>query len=211
MLEEEGEKPRVCEDKLHQLFDEHDADHQGELNKDELKEALTALLNADNFDDNSEMYYPRDEEDEGLFNLIGTARRETCTSNPSVTNPIFGGCLDKESPCVPYGYWRWSTDPDDDDWKSTCDDVKVSFEEFKDLALRNAFSKYTKMGLKNDGDTSRGNRVRDWITAKQLRFLARDLGVKISLKKAQWLERKYDKEGDGRMKFDEFKEVIYLR
>jgi Ca2+-binding EF-hand superfamily protein len=64
------------------------------------------------------------------------------------------------------------------------------------------------MGLKNDGDTSRGNRVRDWITAKQLRSLARDLGVKISLKKAKWLERKFDKEGDGRMKFDEFKEVI---
>merc|ERR1719163_1134217 len=42
-LEEFGERPRVCEDKLRDIFDHFDADHDGEINKEELSEALAEL------------------------------------------------------------------------------------------------------------------------------------------------------------------------
>jgi len=42
-LKEDGDRPRVCEDKLRHIFDTFDANHGGAITKDELSEGLADL------------------------------------------------------------------------------------------------------------------------------------------------------------------------
>ena len=175
-LEEMGNRPRVCEDKLRHIFDTFDANHDGKMDKEELSEGLAELgveVSADDVD----------------VLLAAVKKREARHKEAQdKEGGVYKQDEDAEAKEGDAGEGEGESEGEEEEEET------VSFEEFKNLALHDAFSKYDS----NDSG---------FISAEELRSAAAHLGVHITFERAQWLEKQYDKDGNGRMDFDEFKEA----
>ena len=180
-LEEFGERPRVCEDKLRDIFDHFDADHDGEINKGELSAGL-AELGVD---------LPEAEIDAMLAQIKAQEARdkEADDKEAGVYSEDDGRGTGEDGVAGETEEVREGGEEE-----AGAGDEAISFEEFKNFALREAFDEY-------DSNES------GYISAEELRSLAGDLGVAITLARARALQKKYDHDGDERMDFQEFTEA----
>jgi len=184
-LEELGNTPRVCEDRLRSIFDSLDADHDGAMTKDELSQGLGELgvdLSDQEIDKLLEQMKAREASDKAADDKEGGVYKDEAKGHGD--EAAADDAADQAAP------EDAAAAADDDDEE----EATVSFEEFKNFALREAFSKYDS----NDSG---------YISAEELRSAAADLGVRITFARAQWLEKQYDKDGNGRLDFDEFKDA----
>jgi len=193
-LEELGDRPRVCEDHLRHIFDTLDGDHDGAISKEELSQGLGELgvdLSEDEIDTVLDEMKAREAKAKAAEDKEGGVYKEDTGDKEDEEDEGGGhdeaGADDAADQAAPEDD---AEDHDGDDQE----EATVSFEEFKNFALREAFSKYDS----NDSG---------YISAEELRSAAADLGVHITFARAQWLEKQYDKDENGRLDLDEFKDA----